>query len=127
MTVVPDDLAAFIGQPLDDVRAQLMIDLAVKAAAPYFSGTLPEAADGTILSAAARGYSAPVPSTSQATGPYLVSGQAGGLYLNKRERADLRRLAGGGGSFSIDPLNADAGTGLPPWDSAGSDVTVATS
>jgi hypothetical protein len=127
MDISSDDLARFIGAPVDDDRADLMIDLALQACSDYFSDDLPDAAKGTVLSIVARAYSAPVPVSQQAVGPYSVSGQAGGLFLNKREIASLRRLAGGSSAFSINPLAMDAGTGLPPWDANGSQVTVYTS
>lgn len=110
MTVLPDDLATFLNaESIDQTRAYLMIDLATKLCAAIVSPVTDEA-DPVILSAAARAYANPTSTTAQLAGPYQVSGGTGGVYLNKAERAALRRLSGGGGAFSVDLLGID-GTG----------------
>jgi hypothetical protein len=115
LVVTPDDLALFLGAQVEDNRALMMLDLA-KSACSTILDPLTAPAKFVVLSAAARAYSTPVPVGAQTVGPYAASGMQGGITLDRREERQLRRLAGGGGAFSIDPLATDAGTDVPWWD-----------
>lgn len=104
MAVTPDDLQTYLGSPnFDAERAELLISTAVSLCEAIVK-PLPESADAVILSSAGRAYTNATGVTSQMAGPYQVTMPSGGVYLTKSERATLRRLAGGGGAFSIDML-----------------------
>jgi hypothetical protein len=51
----------------------------------------------------------------------------GGIYLTRGDRADLRRLTGGGAAFTINPLPAGYALDVPPWDFNGAVGVVETS
>lgn len=126
--VTPDTLATYLGTPVDDDRAQMLIDDAIAQALSIVTvGTVPESgatesnlpagAASVIRPAVARIYLNPQGATSEVAGPYSVSRSAntGSLFSNA-EIASLRRLAGRGGAFTIDMLPADALSRLPWWD-----------
>lgn len=106
MTVAPDDLGVYLGAEVDAGRASTVIALAVelcRAELDLADGTdLPVACDAVILSSAGRAYVNPTSAPTEMLGPYQFSGATGGVFLNKAERAALRRLAGRTGAFSID-------------------------
>jgi hypothetical protein len=116
--VDPSDLEALLGSAVDVNRASTLIELAQQLAESIVS-PLPLSARAVVLSVAARAYSNPQNVQAQTVGPYTAqygSAASGGLYLSRQDRASLKRLAGRGGAFSIDPLADDAGAGLAPWD-----------
>jgi hypothetical protein len=108
LSVSSDDLATFLGATVDDDRADQILAMLVDQAATIVS-PVPQEALGVIVGAAARVYANPTAVTQEALGPYTAGHPFPGVYLTKTERATLRRLAGGGGAFSIDPI----GTGYP--------------
>lgn len=109
LSVTSDDLASYLGADVDDDRAEFILDLVMTQAASIVS-PVPDAAKAVILRAAARGYQNPTGRTQELIGPYQVSGVAGDVLLTKSDRSALRRAAGGGGAFMIDPLGI-TGTG----------------
>lgn len=111
-TPTAGDLSTFLGASTDDARATLLISLAEKLCQSVLT-PLPDGADATVLAVAARAFSNPTNAQNVSTGPYMAGYGAvsGGLWLTTRDVANLRRLAGGGGAFSIDPTPADAGPG----------------
>ena len=116
----PDDLGTYLGQTVDTVRAQQFIDWAT-ALCQSVVNPLPAGADAVVLDVAARGYTNPTNAQQETVGPYTVGhGKVGGgLYLTRGNKRTLRRLAGGGGAFTIDTTPATAGQNLPPWDVSG--------
>lgn len=122
MTVFPSDLATLLGDTsINTTRAQAMIDDAV-ALCQSVVNPLPAGADVVVKRVAARGYlqtSARQYQLASADAPYGASpGPVGGVTLLRVDKADLRRLAGGGGAFTIDLLPADyvAPVSPSPWD-----------
>lgn len=119
--VTPDDLAVYLGVPVDTLdsdRAQLLIDDAIAQALSIVTvGTvpvdgptednLPSGAASVIRAAVARIYLNPAGVTSEATGPYLYSRPAGtGALFSSSERGALRRFASRGQAFSVDLLQS---------------------
>lgn len=88
---------------LDSDRAELLIQTAQDLAEDVIT-PLPASASGIVLQAAARAYSNPTGTPTQAVGPFSVAGSSGGVYLTKQDRAALRRAGGISGAFSIDTL-----------------------
>lgn len=117
MTVTPDDLGTYLGQTLDPVRAQLLIDSAVQLCESLVN-PLPAGADAVVLDVATRAFSNPTNAQHQGAGPFSAAygPVGGGLWLTRQNKATLRRLAGSGGAFTIDTMPATAGQGLPWWD-----------
>jgi hypothetical protein len=120
-----NDLDTFLqlGGTIDAARATLLLDLAYDKCSSVVS-PVPAAAKGVMLEVAGRAYTNVNSANQIGIGSAHVSyagsshtGGVGGLYLSKSNIAELRRLAGGGGAFTIDPTASDAGTGLQPWDS----------
>lgn len=103
LTVTSDDLASYLGSSVDEDRADLFLELAMDLAGAIVS-PVPDAAKAIVLKVAASGYESPTGRSQELIGPYQISGPAGGMVMSKADRAALRRLAGGGGAFSIDPL-----------------------
>lgn len=119
LTVEADDLASYLGSTVDDDRAELFLALVMDQAASIVS-PVPDAAKAIVLRVAARAYQNPIGATQELIGPYQLSGPAtGDVLLNKSDRAALRRLAGGSGAFTIDPLGID-GTDSDTTDYPGS-------
>lgn len=111
LSVIPEDFATYMGLDLstrDYDRVQMLLDLA-EAECLSVVDPLPDTAARVILSASARAFSNPTGVTSELVGPYQASRPWAGVYLTKSERASLRRAAGSGGAFSVDPTPADAG------------------
>lgn len=102
---------------IDTVRGQLLLDLAVEQC-ETIAMPLPQVARSIVYAVAARGYLNPSGITSETIGPSTVNfGSVGiGIYLRPAEEKILRRLAGMGGAFSVDPMPVDAGKQLYPWD-----------
>lgn len=99
----PDALFLLLGSSGDSDRGDALIAQAETLAASVVS-PLPSGAETVVLSAAMRAYANPQGVTTETLGPYSVSRPMAGVYLTKTERATLRRMSGGGGAFSIDPL-----------------------
>lgn len=117
--VDPSDLASYLGvATVDDSRATLLIQLAQDLCESVIPAPLPDGAAAVIFDLVAHVWGNPLNVTQQSGGSYSVSyGSAPtGLTLTKAHTATLRRLAGGGGAFSVDLTPADALTTLPYWD-----------
>ena len=110
--VTPDaaDLSTYLGAAVDDTRALLMLRLAEQLCLAVVS-PLPVGAEAVVMDVAARAFINPQNITEQATGPYITAygSVGGGLWLTSKNENTLRRLAGGGLAFTIDPTPADAG------------------
>jgi cell division inhibitor SulA len=115
--VSPSDLGTYLNDAsVQEDRAFLMIQLAQDLCESVLS-PLPLAAKGIVLRIAARKYV----STTSTRAQQLASGGspmgAGTLPdLTRADKADLRRLAGGGGAFSIDTLVNYTPPVLPIWE-----------
>lgn len=118
MTVTPADLA-LVGDiaNIDTARAQRIIDLAT-ALCQTIVTPLPSAADSVVLDVSLRAYVNPQGVMQETVGPYSVSRSgASGVTLTRANRATLKRLAGRGSAFTINPTPTTAGTdSLPVYD-----------
>jgi|SRR5699024_4997320 len=106
MAVEPDaaDLQTYLGvDDIDEPRAAMLVGQAVALCESYVS-PLPEEAEGIVLAAAARAYANPTFMRQTMEGPYQATLSKGGVYLEAGERMTLRRMAGGGGAFSVSLL-----------------------
>lgn len=114
MTVSTTDLGTYLGQTLDETRAQYLIDRATDLCLSICD-PLPASADAVVLDVAARAYSNPSNVTQQGAGPFTANygTVGGGLWLTRQNKATLRRLNGGGVAFTIDV--APATTPALPW------------
>lgn len=112
VTPTAEDLGLYLDlSEVNGPRADLLIAQAV-ALATSIVNPLPDGATAVVLSAAGRAYDNPTNATMETIGPMSVQRAAsGGLYLTKAETTTLKRLAGRGGAFSIDPTPQDAN----PW------------
>jgi hypothetical protein len=106
LSVETDDLATYLGAPVDEDRASLLIELAMDLCAAIIN-PVPDTAKAIVLTAAGRAYSNPTGVTSEFVGPYQTTRPAGGVYLTKQERSALRLLTGSGGAFNVDILPAN--------------------
>lgn len=113
--VSAQDFATFLGQDVDTARADMLLGDA-EARCLLIVDPVPAAAASIIKSAAARAYLNPTGVTSETIGPTAYSRPAGGVWLNRDERRDLKAMAGKGGAFTVDPTPVDAGVGLSAWD-----------
>ncbi|MEU3355271.1 hypothetical protein [Streptomyces sp. NPDC037389] len=106
----PEQLARFLGQEVEEVRAVLVIAQA-EALCRAVVDPLPVGAGAVVLSIAARAYANPQGLASETVGPYSIQRPAAqaGLYLTRDERRSLKLMAGRGGAFSVDPTPAGAG------------------
>jgi hypothetical protein len=104
-SALADDLAKYLGlgAGVDEERALVAADLTLQRIELVVS-PVPDAARPIALEVAVRGYQNPHGTTSEQTGPFQRSFRFPGVYLTKRERADLRRLVGAGGAFTINPI-----------------------
>lgn len=105
------DLATYLNDPtIDQARAEMMIADAQTLCESILAPLPPEAAV-IVKRIAGRGYSSAVGGRGRqvqsAGSPFGAVPGAGAIYLTRYDKADLRRLAGGGGAFSIDLLPAD--------------------
>ncbi|MFQ6194871.1 hypothetical protein [Streptomyces sp. NPDC000405] len=100
----PGQLAAFLGQDVEQARAALVITQA-EALCRAVVAPLPEGAGAVVLSVAARAYANPQGLAAETVGPYSVQRPAAqaGLYMTRDERRSLKLMAGRGGAFSVDP------------------------
>lgn len=114
LLVTSDDLGTYLGVGVDANRATYLLTLA-QSLCESVVNPLPDAAAAVVLDVAARGYSNPTNTQQETVGVYSAQ-RPGGLTLTRANKADLRRLAGGGGAFTIDVMPSTAGDGLPVWD-----------
>lgn len=106
--VTPEDLRVYLGlDAVDEARASLMIEQAVLLSESVVT-PLPDAASAVVLAVAGRAYANPQGIAYETVGPISVQRPQAGLYMTKDERRTLKRLAGRGGAFTIDPTPADA-------------------
>jgi hypothetical protein len=126
------DLATYLNDPtIDSARAEAMINDA-QALAETVVSPLPAAASVIVKRIAARAY---VSTMTTRTSQMIAAGSQigamplgmGGIYLTRGDRADLRRLTGGGAAFTINPLPAGYALDVPPWDFNGAVGVVETS
>lgn len=115
--VDPSDLGTYLGAPVDEGRAELLIQYA-QALCEAVVTPLPSGAAAVVIDVVVRALMNPGNVQSEAVGPFPVSFGAvsGGLWLTNNNKATLRRLAGQVGAFTIDTMPATAGQGLPWWD-----------
>lgn len=107
----PGELGVYLGVAEIDVeRAAMLLQLAHDRMELIVS-PVPSAAQGIELSIAGRAYTnvtsahqAGIGSAQVSYGSQNSNTGVGGLYISKTERADLRRVAGRTGAFSIDLL-----------------------
>lgn len=123
----PDDLGLYMNDTdIYQDRAQYLIWQAEKLCLSVVN-PLPAAADVIVVRVAARAYvtitSQRAVQAGQKDNPYAPPPSAGGVYLTKADKADLRRLQGGGGGFSINMLANYCPPVLPPWDEVGGQFT----
>jgi hypothetical protein len=113
MTVAASDLGTYLALPsIDTGRATYIIGLAVQLCESIVT-PLPDGSDAVVLDVAARAFGNPQ-NVMEISAQYGVV--AGGLWLTRKNKGTLRRLAGGGGAFTVDTIPATAGQSLPPWD-----------
>lgn len=100
------DLGTYLnlGAKLDSTRGTLVLDLALQRAQAIVD-PVPDPARPLILDVAARGYVNPEGTVQESVGGIGRTYSSQGVYLTRRERADLRRLRGGaGGAFTVNPI-----------------------
>lgn len=107
MDVTAEELGLYLGYAeIDGTRADFLLDQA-KTLALSIVSPLPDTAKPIILAAAGRAYANPQSVTQETVGPYSVQRPAAGLYFTRAEQAILKRLAGRGGAFTINPTPVD--------------------
>lgn len=106
----PSELGTLLQQDIaeNDPRGVLVLALA-QARCELWVTPLPDAAKGIVLAVAARAWTNMEQANQIGMGSAYATMSAGGvtaggLYLSRTERADLRRLAGRSGAFSVDWL-----------------------
>lgn len=111
------DLATYLGLTVDSDRATFLIAQA-QTLCESVVAPLPDGASAVVLDVAARAYLNPGNVQQETVGPFAATRGAGlgGLWLTRQNERALRRLAGGGGAFTIDVMPATAGQNLPGWD-----------
>jgi hypothetical protein len=112
--VTAEDLGLYLGfDTIDGDRAEFLLKQALMLAASIVS-PVPDTAEPIVLAAAGRAYANPQAVTQETVGPYNVQRPQAGLYFTRAEQAILKRLAGRGGAFTIDPTPEDANP-LATW------------
>lgn len=107
MAPTAEDLGLYLGMPaIDEARADFLLAQTLMLAASIVS-PVPDTAEPIILAAAGRAYANPQAVTQETVGPYSVQRPPAGLYFTRAEQAILKRLAGRGGAFTVDPTPAD--------------------
>lgn len=107
LDVTAEDLRVYLGiEAVDEARAGLMIEQAVLLSESVVK-PLPDAASAVVLAVAGRAYANPQGVAYETVGPISVQRPQAGLYMTKDERRTLKRLAGRGGAFTVDPTPAD--------------------
>jgi hypothetical protein len=117
---VPSDLALYLGvdpNTIDFDRAELILRLSQDKCEAVVT-PLPSAALSVVLDVASRMFTNPQNTQQQTAGIVSVNHGpvSGGSWLTRANIADLRRLAGRSGAFTIDTMPVTAGQNLPPWD-----------
>jgi hypothetical protein len=107
---------------IDNDRAEFMIGQA-QALCESIVSPLPTGAAVVVTRVAGRGYVTATTTRGQqlvaAGSPFgLVPGGVGGIFLTRQDKADLRRMAGGGGAFTINLLPSDYSADVPDWDAS---------
>lgn len=128
--VDPTDLGTYLNDStINSERAELMIGQA-QALCETIVTPLTAAAAVVVMRVAARGYTTAAQSRANAqmaaAGSPFQSGPAGGVYLTRYDKSDLRRTASGSNAYSISMLPASYSPTLPPWDVSSEDTTVST-
>ena len=103
---VPSDLETYLNitpGTIDQVRAtQLLLFAQLKCERIIYP--CPSQAIDIVCQAAARAYSNPEGVLTETVGPYTVQRGSANVFLTRYEMADLRRMSGRGGAFSIETL-----------------------
>lgn len=104
-----DDVATYLDiENINEKRAELFIAQAMALAASYVD-PVPPAGNAIVLGAVARAYTNAQGVTAETIGPYSVTRPTGGVYFTKAETANLKRLGGKGGAYTVDPTPAVLG------------------
>lgn len=107
MDVTAEELALYLDlTEINGERADFLLQQTLTLAAAIVS-PVPDTAKPIILAAAARSYVNPQGVTQETVGSYSVQRPATGLYFTRAEQALLKRLAGRGGAFTVDPTPFD--------------------
>lgn len=127
----PSDLGIYLTDTTINVVKAMGLILDAQTLCEDIISPLPAAASVIVKRVAGRAYSSTTAARQvqlgQADAAFgATPGPVGGVYLTRYDVADLRRMAGGGGAFSINMLPADYATTLAPWD-INTDPDVATS
>jgi hypothetical protein len=117
--IEPDELGTYLADPgINTARAEQLIEQA-QTLCESIIDPLPPAGAAIVMRVAGRAYTSILSPRQQqmaaAGGMVPVGTFGGGVYLSQYDIADLRRLAGGGGAFSIDLLPAGYTAPLPPY------------
>jgi hypothetical protein len=88
---------------IDTPRARLLLDLVLRRAAAIVS-PVPDAAKPLVFDVAGRAYVNPHSVTQEQVGGMGQTFATTGVHLTRRERADLRRLRGPAGAFTVNPI-----------------------
>jgi len=117
VNVTAEELGLYLGfAEIDGTRADFLLNQAMTLATSIVS-PLPDGAKPIILAAAGRAYANPQSVTQETVGPYSVQRPTAGLYFTRAEQAILKRLAGRGGAFTINPTPANVDPYASwPWD-----------
>lgn len=117
MDVTAEELGMYLGMAeIDGSRADFLLAQALTLAASIVS-PVPDTAKPVILAAAGRAYANPQGVSQEVVGPYQVQRPQAGLYFTRAEQAILKRLAGRGGAFTVDPTPAGVNPLITwPWD-----------
>lgn len=105
--ITPDDLGTYLNDAsIQDDRAALIIEQAQQACETIVS-PFPAEATFVLYRVAARAYTSAASRGAQmaaAGSPFGGTPTLGGVWLSRSDIADLRRVNGGGGAFTIDVL-----------------------
>lgn len=108
MDVTAEELGLYLDMPeIDGIRADFLLEQTLMLAASIVS-PVPDTAKPIILAAAGRAFVNPQGITQETVGSYSVQRPPAGLYFSRAEQVTLKRLAGRGGAFTVDPTPADA-------------------
>lgn len=102
------ELGLMIGQPVDVDRAEYILSHLGDLARTYVD-PMTDAAWSVVMLAAVRLYVNAPGASYQTIGPESAQFTISGVNFTKNEQAELRRIGGKGGAFTIDPSPADAG------------------
>ena len=118
------DLGTYLNDPGIDTDRAMSLIVDAQALCEDVVSPLPDAAAVIVKRVAGRAYTTILSPRQQqiaASGGQFAGTSTGGVYLTQYDIADLRRMAGGGGAFSIDLLPAGYTLPVvsygPDWDS----------